>query len=789
MPDTTYAGVLTRLFSGTPDEQAAVLDVLEFAGDADRAAVEPEIHARLRDSFPWLRLIAAKAVFRVYHNLPDALLAVESVIRTGEPAVVADAAALVPQFGASAIPLLVLIVHHAPEVFNAQTADYHRWSARTAVHWGPTGLAAWLEMFAAASADAAKGLLVGFAEAAPLAEYDLTPAVPTLTASLNAQGAGVAAGAALWRLNWRVNRAWLDLLRANPNEAFFPGVRELVLGVLVEQLGRRPDLGGLVRDNLAALAEADPDRAEAFVARLARLGSLGWAVLLPMLPPSRPGGSVPVLDCLREAIYRKVLEVPAVLPLVHHHAHAVIVAAAVPGSATALVPYAARVLMNLGSAAGMAVPDLLNLAAAVPSTGSVVGETIPSLAAGFPNTAAAVARALNRLRTSAYFGADHLGAFRELATTLGRLAPDMGPSLVESLPIDPRAVDLLLQQPAWRNAPPGTRVRHAWILADALASPRAEVRLRAAELLRHYRAEVPVVWPALVAALTGSDGRVVAAVLPYFRHTGGSADAVTAELVALFCEANPEYAARAVVALWWLGRSAAVVGDPRAAPEAVPGDGWGWDLLRGVADRVSQARGVFQELNELFAAPPAVVAERVAAMVARPESPEDSRITRWVPCPGDTESPILVDWDGLYNDLSGEGTAGALLFVALMLEYGSKGFRNQKLWMIRHHRELTRAGLAESKGMVERLVATAEQPGATTAERRRAVRDFFTGRAELPHEVTAMLEHRLAWVRWGGLELADAWGLTPERARELTEERVWDVSPRVRERAARMLRG
>jgi len=49
-----------------------------------------------------------------------------------------------------------------------------------------------------------------------------------------------------------------------------------------------------------------------------------------------------------------------------------------------------------------------------------------------------------------------------------------------------------------------------------------------------------------------------------------------------------------------------------------------------------------------------------------------------------------------------------------------------------------------------------------------------------------MTAHPLSWFRWAGLELADAWGLTAEQMAELTEDRRWDRSPRVRERALRM---
>ena len=164
-------------------------------------------------------------------------------------------------------------------------------------------------------------------------------------------------------------------------------------------------------------------------------------------------------------------------------------------------------------------------------------------------------------------------------------------------------------------------------------------------------------------------------------------------------------------------------------------------------------------------------------------------ITRLVPRPGDPNAPDAVDWDGVYQAVGGEGIAGPLLFVAMMCEYGSAGFRNQKIWMIKSQRELTGLGLYESKMCVERTVADLDRPGLPASVRQRVVRDFFSNRAELPPQIVAMVGHRLGWVRWAGLELADAWGLTPEQVRELTAERVWDASPRVRERALRMSRG
>jgi ribosomal protein L7/L12 len=632
-------------------------------------------------------------------------------------------------------------------------------------------------------------MLMGLADAGPAAAHDLDLLGPTLHALRAIPSARTAAGAARWRATWRVNRAWLESLDPGDEALKFPGLRRLVLDVLIEHLGRRPDLAGLVRGMLVKFAEAEPKAAEEVIGQLSNLGGRGWGVLLPMLQPAQPGDRFPVPDAIRRSIFLRATIRPAVLPLVHHHAHGVIASAVAEGK-TDLLMCAARVLERLGPAAGMAVPDLLALAVRLPNelTGLIVGKTVPKIAAGFPNTPAAIIRTLHRIRTAGRFGEPELTVFEKLARALAELAPDAAPALVENTATDPRVPDLLLQQPGWKDAPPGVRRRHARTLADRLASPRAEVRTRAAELLRHYRDQMPAVWPALVAALAGPDENAAAVVLPYFRYLGPVADAVAADLVALFREPNPPYAARAVVALWRLGRMPLVSADLRAAVEADPESGWGWAVLRGVVDRVSQAHGLLRELADVFAASPAAVVEKVDALVNPPESEDEAKFAACVPRPGDPAAPTEVQWDAVHRLVPG-GPAGPLLFVAFMCEYGSGGFGNQKLWMIKAQRELTRNGLAEAKAAVERMVGVLPRPGAPTADRRQAVREFFANRTELPSEITELLNHPLSWFRWAGLELADAWELTPEQAKGLTEDRVWDRSPRVRERALRMVGG
>ena len=498
----------------------------------------PEVRARLRDSFPGTRLIAAEAVFRIYRDTPAAVEAVDSVIRCDEPAIVADAAIVISQFGLNSVPLLVQMVRHSPDVFAAQAADYHRWAADCAIRSGPDGLNAWLEMLTCEPA--ATALLVGLAHAAPAVTHDLSSLEPAVRTRLASPARRAVAGAALWRITWRVNGDWLASIRPGPGDGL-ADIRGLLVDVLIEHLGRRPDVAGLVRANLFALAEAEPARAQEVVSRLATLGSLGWAVLIPMLHRSH-SMLIPMLHlhpshsaAMRAAILTAALNHSTVLPLLHHHAHAAILAT--DSDEVAIV--AVRVLGKLGPAVGMAIPDLLALAVRAPSMGMTIGEAIPKLAAGFPNTPAAVVRTLNRIRTVAYFGPDQLTAFQALAAALGELDLGLGPRLAEDTDVHQRVVDLLLQQPAWRDAPAETRTRHCHVLAESLLSARGEVRVRAAELLRQYRSEMPAVWPSLVAVLAGGAEKAALAVLPHFRFLESVADAVATELLLLFREVNP----------------------------------------------------------------------------------------------------------------------------------------------------------------------------------------------------------------------------------------------------------
>ena len=257
---------------------------------------------------------------------------------------------------------------------------------------------------------------------------------------------------------------------------------------------------------------------------------------------------------------------------------------------------------------------------------------------------------------------------------------------------------------------------------------------------------------------------------------------MTAELTSLFRETNPAYAARAVVALGRLGRMKAVSGDLRAAVTA-PDDTWGWAVLRGVVDRVFQAHRLLQELTGVFAAAPADVAAKVFVLLNPPESADETALAALV----NPDGAPPVNWGGVCVRV-GYGEEGGLLVLALMCAHGSDGVGAQKIWLIKHQRALAGIGLAESKAVVERTMErlTATAPG---DDRRVCVREYFgASAAGPPAALTALLDHRLSWYRWAGLELLDAWG-APEQVGELIADRIWDRSPLVRARALRMNRG
>ena len=796
MSDTpTFASLLTQWTSGGPAARASVYAHLR-SDPAAAEALEASVRDELNSETAWKRVIAAEAMVEVYHDEPAATTALGWVLRRGEPAA-CDAMTVLCKFAPErAGPLLADFALHAPAVFRVFPAAAHRSAGSIATRAGAEW---WLALFGHAGADAESALLMGLADAAPLVTHDLSEFEPIVRSRLFHTGPGYAAGAALWRLTWRVHREWLASI--NPHSPRFEDDTQLLvflIEVLTEHLGRRPDLAAIVRELVVRLG-SDLEAFWKVVPRLANLDGRGWAVLLPILgDESAPAHA-------RTFVFRETAKRPAVLVLAHHHAHAVVLArdhdrTAVP---VELLEAAGDALRALGPAAGSAVPDILDLIVKQPDAARFVAQFLPALAPGFPLPAAAIARALDRLRRAVVFAPD---GFATLAAVYAELDRDGWSALVDDTSFDPRTADALLQQSAWKRAEPEVRQKHATALADRLASPRPEVRARAAELLRHYPDQMPAVWPALVALLTGADERAVLLAMSNFRHLTPVADAVTPELTALFREPNPTYAARAVVALWRLGRMP-VGASPRGmpampsrfaegtSPHLPPGasvtttatGAWGWEVLRGVVDRVFQAHGLLHDLSAVFAAAPQEVAAQVHALLNPPELPEEQAISAHVRTEPDPTGTPRVNWDGVYQCV-GNDAEGGLLFLALMCGYGSAGFASQKIWLIKHQRGLANTGLAEARDVVESLTSRLTATSAAT-DRSACVRDYFRWpNAGLPKALTDLLDHRLSWYRWAGLELLDAWG-APELVPALIEDRVWDRSALVRTRALRMHHG
>jgi hypothetical protein len=769
----TFASLLTQWSDGGPTARAAVYAHLR-AHPAEAAAVEASLRGELASDAPQKRVLAAEALVAVYGDHACAADALRAVLRTSDEAAALDAVGVLWQLDApAAAPVLADLARLAPGAFRVQTGAFYRWAGSAAVR-GADHLGHWIDVLAHAPPHAESALLMGLADAAPHCPYDLEPAVPALRARLTLPHCGYAAGGALWRVTWRVNRDWLESVYAHSPQ--FDNNRPLlvfVIRVLTEHLGRRPDLAADVLQLLVRLGNDDADEFKAVLKRLAGLGGRGWAVLLPAL------GDAGVPAHTRAHVFAEAAARPAVHALAHHHAHGVLLARAADRGAAPpdLLSAAAGVLRAIGPPAGSALPDLLDLMVKQPEVTRHLAPAVPALAPGWPLHAGALARALDRMRRNYTFVPD---AFDALAAVLATLNPDAAPALVDETSFDPRTVDLLAQHPAWHAADPATRARHARQVANRLAAPRAEVRARAADLLRHYTDQLPAIWPALVAALACPDEKVVLLALGYFRYLGPVADAVAPELAALFREPNPTYAARAVVALWRLGRMPLVTAELRAAVVSGDENSWGWAVLRGVADRVAQAHGLLTDLTAAFAAAPQEVAAKVQALLSPPEEVDEAAISAHVR-PG--QVPVVV-WDGVYQRVQND-IEGGFLFLALMCAHGSFGFAAQKIWMIKHQRTIGGTGLAEAKGIVERAIDRLTTT-ATVADRQTSVREYFAHEQAAPKALTDLLEHRTSWYRWAGLELLDAWGAHDPA---LVADRVWDRSALVRARALRMWQG
>jgi len=774
MSDTpTFASLLTQWAGGGSAVRAGVYAHLH-AHPAEAAAVEAFIRDELRTGNPWRRVIASEAVLEVYRDEEAAASALDGVLRHGDPSAATGAVPVLQKLSpARAGPLLNELVVHAPEVVRSLAPADHRWAGRTAAAFDTE---VWLNLFARVGADGESAVLQGLAVAVPQAGHDVSAAEPVVRSRVLQSGPGYAAGAALWRLTWRVHRDWLASIDPQSPQLDDPPLLALLVDVLTEQLGRRSDLAALVRALLVRLAGAAPAEFKRRLERLAILGGRGWGVLLPLL------GDESVPPSVRAEVFGATARHPAVLPLAHHHAHAVVSAcAACPDDTKSeLLEAAGHVLAAIGAPAGSALPDVLALVVRGQGEWRRLIPVLTALAPGFPTAPALLARTRDRFPRSVPLPTRE--AF--VAVAEGLIVADLGAGLrlVEETTFDLCVLDSVLQQSAWRDAPPHVRREFAGMLADRLGSPRPDVRVRAADLLRHYPDQAPAIWPALVALLAGGDEPAALLALALFRHLGPVADAVVPELVGLFREPNPTYAARAVVALGRLGRVSAVADALRAAVTAHDA-AWGRAVLRGAADRVAHAHGLLHELTDVFATAPPDVAAQVHALLHPPETAGEAAISAHV----HPDEP-RVNWDGVHPCVSADPEGGCL-FLAFMCAYGSAGFAAQKIGMIKHQRATAGNGLAEAKDIVERAIERLTS-AATSGDRHECVRAYFGPAAlGLPKPLADLIGHPLSWYRWAGLELLDAWGGTPNRVADLIADRLWDPSALVRARALRMHRG
>ena len=466
MSDTpTFASLLTQWTGGGPAARAGVYAHLR-AHPAEAAAVEGFIRDDLTNGYPLRRVIAAEAMAAVYQDEDAAAAALGGVLRTGDPSAAAQAVPVMRTLApARAGRLLGELALHAPAVFRDLSATDHRWAGAAAAAAGPD---VWLSVFARAGAEAESAFLTGLAAALPRADRDLSAVEPAVRVRLFHTGPGYAAGAALWRLTWRVHRDWLASIDPNGPQLQDGPLLALLVEVLTEHLGRRPDLAPLVRALLVRLG-TDPERFKPALERLANLGGRGWAVLLPILGDAVVGGLV------RAAVFRRVVKCAAVWPLAHYHAHNVIRArihdrAAVPDE---LLDAAGMVLYSLGRAASSATPDVLDLIVLQPDTAVALAKVVAFTVSGLPDPVAAVARTLDRLGRSVPFAP---AAFAVLAKVYAWLDLDGAVGLVDDTTFDAAHARPAAATGAVEGRPAGGPAEHALALADRLGSPRAAVR-------------------------------------------------------------------------------------------------------------------------------------------------------------------------------------------------------------------------------------------------------------------------------------------------------------------------
>lgn len=773
MPDTPpLASLLDQWTRGTQVERWRVYALL-LDDPAAAAAIEHSFRDHLNDKLPVARVRAAEAVYVVYGDAPAARDALASALRTGEPSAAARAAVFVRQLPAAfAAPVLVELALHAEKTYREQATEFFHWVGETCARAG-TGFH---ELLTHTEPERESDVLVGVASAAVASDYDLSHFEPDLRERLFHTGPGYAAGAALWRVDWRVNRDWLGSL--NPEHrrfAYDKPLLRLLAEVVCEQVGRRADLVPLARALLVRLGTEAPELLPAVAARCERFGGRGWAVLLPVL--GEPAAS----HATREYVFRAAARSP-VRALAQHHAQAVIAERLAqvgnkPAAPNELLAAACELLAALGPAAGFALPQLLDLAAFQPHTVPHTVAAVRALVPGYPLARPAVARALARVRALK----NDAGAFRALAGVLADLDPDAGPALADDPTVDSRVPDSLLQHESWAHAAHDVRAKHARFVAGLLASPRAETRALAPELLRHYAAELPLVWPALVAVLAGGDERAALAALPLFRHLASVAAEVEPELLDLYREPSAVRAARAAIALWRLGRFAALVPELRAELTGPDAETRGWGVLGALVDRVGLAHGLLHDLEAALADAPDEVLARLRALLSAPESAQEAALSACVRF-SEERAPV-VDWSAACAAVGGD-PEGGLFFLALMCAFGAEGLVAQKLWLIKHQRAVAFTYLAESKQIVERAMERLTAR-ASADERRERVREFCGSTPVPPLALLALVNSPVCWYRWAGLELLDAWG-APDLLPGLLADRLWDRNPLVRSRALRM---
>lgn len=765
MSDTpTLANLILQWSAGDASARRAVYAHLRSRPD-EAAAAEAFVRDDLRAPLPWRRVLAAEAVLDLYADEPAAAAALAWVLAGGEPTACAAALGVVERLSpATAARLLAGFALHAPDAFAALTPDWHR-RAGAALAADP---GEFLKVIDHAAPRAQSDLLLGLADVATRTHTDLAPLVPALKARLFEDGPGYAAGAALWRVTWRVHRDWLASI--NPHTPRFDGDTALLVlltEVLSEHLGRRPDLAPLVRDLLVRVATDAPAKLAAVLDRLVRLGGRGWAVLLPLLDdPAAP-------SVARWLAFARAVQRPALTRLTHHRAHRVVLQRAADGESVPphLLGAAAEVLAALGPDAGSALPDLLDLLAAQPETESALGPALAKVAPGHPTPGAAVARTLDRLRRSVVFPPE---AFAALAQVYAGLNFDGAPQLIDDTALSAQTVRCLLDEEPWKAAPPDVRRRHARAVADRLGSPRAEVRARAAAALGAYPDQLGAVWPALVAVLLGNDDHAARLLLPLFGHLEPVAGAVEGELTGVLAEPDPGRAARAAVALLHLGGTASETGALCRAVLTDTTGAWGWAVPPEATDGVVRGAAARRPL----AAPVERVTERVLDLLFAEEAPEEASLAAHIP----TGGAPLVEWRGVERCVSTDPD-GPFLLLALMCAFGSRGFV-QKIELIKHQRGLANTGLREAKDIVERVIDVFGR-AAPPDEKRDALRAYFGIGRTLPVSVTELLGRRFAWHRWAGLELLDAWGV-PDQLPDLVGARLRDRSELVRRRARRM---